>query len=92
MIDMIRKAITITALAATAMIATPAQASTPTPHGVIRTALNTPCQYEDSTNCFWDAGASGNNKGHSFYSIKVGHKVCTIYWDRAFNRRHGFCD
>lgn len=28
-----------------------------------------PCQYEDSTWCYWDAGARGNGQGHSFISL-----------------------
>jgi len=28
-----------------------------------------PCQWEDSTNCYWDAGERGNGLGTSFYDI-----------------------
>lgn len=27
------------------------------------------CEYEDSSNCYWDAGARGNGQGQSFYDI-----------------------
>jgi hypothetical protein len=28
-----------------------------------------PCEYEDSTNCYWNAKERGNGFGHSFVSI-----------------------
>lgn len=28
-----------------------------------------PCEFEDSTNCFWDAEVSGNSEGVSFVDI-----------------------
>ena len=28
-----------------------------------------PCEYEDSTNCSWDADTRGNGVGHSFVDI-----------------------
>lgn len=33
----------------------------------------TPCKFEDSTNCFWDAGTQGNGHGHSFWTDRDGH-------------------
>lgn len=32
-----------------------------------------PCQYEDSTSCFWDATNQGNGHGRSFYSDANGN-------------------
>lgn len=29
----------------------------------------TPCQYEDSTNCYWNAQTMGNGQGQSFYDV-----------------------
>lgn len=28
-----------------------------------------PCQYEDSSNCYWDAKTMGNGQGRSFVDI-----------------------
>jgi hypothetical protein len=28
-----------------------------------------PCHYEDSTNCGWNAGTSGNGEGRSFVAL-----------------------
>ena len=28
-----------------------------------------PCEFEDSDNCYWDAGERGNGRGQSFYVI-----------------------
>jgi hypothetical protein len=53
--------------------------------------LTTPCQYEDSVGCYWDARTMGNGEGHSFYAIPIGHKVCIQYWNRKYNRHHGSC-
>lgn len=30
----------------------------------------TPCKREDSRNCFWDAGRSGNGRGRSFVDLR----------------------
>lgn len=51
----------------------------------------TPCEYEDSANCFWNAGKAGNGGGHSFYAIQVGQKTCLVYWERAYGRKHNRC-
>lgn len=60
--------------------------STPTPR-----FMRVACAQEDSSNCYWNAGESGNGEGHSFFSIRVGDKDCIRYWDAKFNRKHGFC-
>ena len=53
--------------------------------------MTTPCAYEDSSNCFWDAGAAGDQHGHSFYSIRVGDQDCIVFWDNRYARRHNHC-
>jgi hypothetical protein len=63
----------------------------PVIHGAIAPATGRACAQEDSVNCFWNARRQGNGHGHSFYSIRVGDQVCVIYWNRAYNRRHGHC-
>jgi len=53
-----------------------------------------PCQQEDSVNCHWDAGTSGNGEGHSFIVRAVpgkAHMVCVFYTDRRFARHHDYC-
>lgn len=57
----------------------------------VRTALTTPCKWEDGNACYWDAGKAGDGGGHSFYDIQVGHKFCVIYTQPHFNATHGFC-
>jgi hypothetical protein len=87
---------TLTTLAAAAIIATgggiAADAHTgesPHRHAVIPT---TPCEYEDSVNCFWDAGSMGNGSGHSFWVIeKASGEVCIRYLSARYNRKHGEC-
>lgn len=37
---------------------------------VIERAFSTPCEVEDSRNCYWDAGSSGNGEGQSFIDIE----------------------
>lgn len=54
--------------------------------------LTTPCQQEDSTNCYWDASKSGNGVGHSYYAVKVGHKTCVLYWGDRYAKRHNYCE
>jgi hypothetical protein len=63
----------------------------PVVHGVIAKATGRACEEEDSVNCFWNARTMGNGRGHSFYSVRVGHQVCHIYWSTTYNRRHGGC-
>jgi len=41
-------------------------------------AILPPCEYEDSSNCKWDAGSYGNHIGDSF--IDIGGQV---YYDPA---------
>lgn len=57
------------------------------------------CSYEDSANCFWDAGR-GNGVGHSFYvhtmDAEVGQKTykrltCLMYTDHNFAQHHDRC-
>lgn len=38
--------------------------------GSMNAALLTPCELEDSRDCYWDAGNSGNGVGESFVDIK----------------------
>lgn len=84
--------ITVALLAGGMLAASPAIASTPMPPaGVVKDAISRPCRYEDSINCYWDARSAGNGAGHSFYSIRVGRKVCTVYRNRIYNRSHGYC-
>lgn len=53
--------------------------------------MTSPCKYEDSRNCFWNAETAGNGSGHSFYSIAVGKKDCVIYWNNRYAKRHNYC-
>lgn len=55
--------------------------------------MTSPCQYEDSRNCFWDADTNGlGNGGHSFYSIRINRDVeCTVYWQNWYAKRNNFC-
>lgn len=32
-------------------------------------AVATPCEYEDSTNCYWSASTQGNGYGQSFVDV-----------------------
>jgi hypothetical protein len=34
-----------------------------------RTPLDTPCEREDSTMCYWDSNTRGNGQGQSYISI-----------------------
>ena len=38
-----------------------------------------PCEYEDSTNCSWDARHQGNGQGTSFVSIQFDDGSLTVY-------------
>lgn len=53
--------------------------------------MNRPCATRKSTNCYWDAIGRTGHDGWSYWSIRVGKKVCIRYWDAAYNRRHGHC-
>lgn len=87
---------TLTTLAAAAIIATGGgiaadahQAETRHRDVAIPT---TPCKYEDSVNCYWDAGSMGNGSGHSFWVIEqASGKVCIRYLNPRVNRRQGEC-
>lgn len=63
----------------------------PVVHGAIAKATGRACPEEDSINCFWNARSAGNGRGHSFYSVRVGHRDCVIYWNEKYNRHHGRC-
>lgn len=55
---------------------------TPANRHLIPTYLDHPCGYEDSINCYWDAGAEGNHRGHSFFAVEMHDgmgTVCRIY-------------
>jgi hypothetical protein len=84
-------AATATTIGALALSTTASQAGEvirdhPVVHGVVAKATGRACAEEDSVNCFWNDGS-----GHALYSIRVGHKVCRIYWNEKFNRHHGYC-
>jgi len=34
-------------------------------------AISTPCEYEDSTNCLWNADLRGNGVGNSFVTLTI---------------------
>lgn len=66
-------------------------ASSGTPENAPRW-MTSPCQYEDSRNCFWNAGEVGNHQGHSFYSVRINAGMeCTVYWNNKYARKHNFC-
>jgi hypothetical protein len=53
------------------------------------------CQQEDSVYCHWDAGRSGNHRGHSFMVRQFPGKakmVCVMYVDRKFAAKHDYCE
>jgi hypothetical protein len=55
--------------------------------GEVPTWMTRACPYEDSVNCYWDAQAVGNHRGHSFYVRlmpgRKGHRIaCVFYVDR----------
>ncbi len=85
------RTIAATVIAATiALTGTTVVQATETSHRHPR-FLTTPCELEDSNNCYWDAGNAGNGGGHSFYAIPVGaDKVAVVYWQPRYNRRHGY--
>lgn len=90
------------AMTAVAMLAPSADAHPRIPSGVqvdarpvlhtgVEHMVLTPCAEEDTRNCYWNARRQGNGHGHSHYNVRVGHLTCVVYWDRAYNRRHGYC-
>lgn len=50
-----------------------------------------PCKEEDSNNCYWNAQTQGDGMGHSFYAVRVGKKVCVLYWQTKYARNHNHC-
>lgn len=81
-------------LATTALVGlqtmTPAQAGeTVVAHKM--TFMTRACPTEDSGDCYWDAGKSGNGEGHSFYAINIGKRVCIKYWNPKYGRKHNRC-
>ena len=69
-----------------AIAAGTASAEAPSPKWLTR-----PCPYEDSVNCYWDAGVQGDGGGHSFFAVRVGREVCVLYAEDAWARRHNHC-
>lgn len=68
--------------------------------GRLVVAETTPCQAEDSLNCYWDASVRGNGHGHSFTVIRQwmdedhargSSRVCVFFWNRRFARAHDNC-
>jgi len=56
--------------------------------------MRRPCKYEDSVNCYWDAGSAGNHKGHSFVVRQFPggkHMVCVMYVRWADARKWDYC-
>jgi len=68
----------------------PAQAA-PTPHRPSPVWMTTACEYEDSTDCFWNARVRGNGEGHSYYAVQMKHRVCILFWQRAYAAKHDRC-
>lgn len=59
------------------------------------TWMTHPCAYEDSVNCFWNAGTSGNHRGHSFYVREVpgrAHIICVMYVTHRDQKRWDYCE
>ncbi|MFT3872640.1 MAG: hypothetical protein QM714_08335 [Nocardioides sp.] len=54
--------------------------------------MRTPCAYEDSANCYWNAGEQGDGQGHSFYVRKFPHRTCWMYVQRAYAKKHDHCE
>jgi hypothetical protein len=54
--------------------------------------LKRPCNFEDSSNCYWDAG-QGNGTGHSFVSryVRQAQLTCIFYTDKGYARTHDRC-
>lgn len=54
--------------------------------------MKRPCPYEDSANCFWDAGNMGDGQGHSFFAHKYDDgDLCVAYTQHAYARTHDWC-
>jgi hypothetical protein len=82
----ITKTTVTTAALSAVLLAGSAAAQAPSPKWLTR-----PCTYEDSVNCYWDAGAAGNGTGHSFFSVRVQDQVCVLYAEDRYARRHNVC-
>lgn len=50
--------------------------------------MTTPCAWEDSVDCYWDASEQGNGKGHSFYSICADNHLVVLYWQKRYAKKH----
>ena len=88
------------ALATIALVTTAAVGMTPvlvanavdeTPAQSRATWADQPCEYEDSTNCFWDAQVEGNGQGNSFYVREIDGKACVMYVDKSFAAKNDHC-
>lgn len=42
-----------------------------------------PCEFEDSVNCRWDAGTSGNGVGDSFTSLALPDGRVALFYDNG---------
>ncbi len=53
-----------------------------------------PCEYEDSVNCYWDAGDQGFKGGYSFIVRQIPRTgvVCVFYVDPTYARKHDRCE
>lgn len=58
---------------------------------VVMEATSTPCEYEDSTGCYWNANIRGNGLGLSFVAFEVWDETkenethLLIYEDRSIS-------
>jgi hypothetical protein len=76
----------MTVMTSAVLLAGSAVAEAPSPRWLTR-----PCAYEDSVNCYWDAGDTGNGGGHSFFAVRVRDQVCVLYGEDRYARRHNHC-
>lgn len=53
--------------------------------------MTRPCPYEDSANCFWDAGSMGDGAGHSFFAHKIHGDLCVVYSQHYYAVKHDWC-
>jgi hypothetical protein len=80
------KWMSMTVMTSAVLLAGSAVAEAPSPRWLTR-----PCEYEDSVNCYWDAGDTGNGGGHSFFAVRVRDQVCVLYGEDRYARRHNHC-
>src|SRR3954471_23215258 len=79
--------IVLGALTLLGLLYVPAVGQTPAPVWLSRL-----CKYEDSANCFWNAGTTGNGRGHSFYAVLTRtREVCLLYTDDRYAKHHNHC-